>query len=248
MTQSQEDIPTRARNELLKYGEIALIEITNKTEEKIDIHVGFTLDKDAVLALKTPIRIEFGNQDNIKSFLVEPSPGFKKYLTDLSSSLRLQSTSTASVPKIGATKAPEEQIEKNKENKGQVASNKDQKNSMEIEKPQKVVIKDSSRQKKAPLEIVKPNKSTRTQRSPENARKRTQTRSRSRSESVMREKGNSFKKRDRKLTEDLSRDFRRRERRKESDDRFGGGKERRNRGSFHEKMTRDYRGKFLNNI
>ena len=203
--------------------------------------IGFTLDKDAVLALKAPIRIVIPNQESITTFLVEPSSAFKKYLTDLSSSLKLKSS--MEIPQKTETIKPKEALidqSKNLLNKN--------KNTMEVENPQKVVIK-GLKKKDVPLEIIKTSKSTnnKTQDKKNSEKllqiyKKTNSRSRSRSATVEREKRPSFKKRSRrKMTEDLSRDSRR-ERRKESYDSYQIEKNRR-RYSFNEKAFNERRAR-----
>ena len=240
------------KNELQKHGEIAKLELNNQTEGLADVLIGFTLDKDAVLALKSSILLHIGSQENKKSFLLEPTIGFKKYLTDLSSSLKLLS-STASNSQKG--EAPKSQQEPATQSKNLLPSKKDEKSTMEIEGSQKIIIKGSCKKKSVPLEIIKPNKmgplnpleKRSSNHQAKGSQKKSPSRSRSRSATVNREKESSYKKRStRKLTEDLSRDSRR-ERSKELYGSYREGKSRRKRHSFHEKSLRRHEKRFWEN-
>mgnify|MGYP003576455607 CR=1 FL=1 len=179
-----DEMSTLLRNEVRSHGEIASLEKKENSESFYYIFFSFSTDKSAVIALKSPIWLSIGNNENVYRVKIEPTPGFIKYLTDLNSSLKLQTapknTTTTNIyhsPSVeevapavdkkaqpssekseqqqNTTPPPSSKIENNK--KMELEYNKDKEKEKTMTKHDE---KDSAKKDKqdVPLDIVKRNK------------------------------------------------------------------------------------------
>lgn len=155
---SFDEISELIKNELQKRGEIFKLEKEEKSESSsYDVLFSFSADKNAVLALKSPIWIDLGNnENNIYRVKVEPTPGFVKYLTDLSSSLKTSKSNSS--PKK-ETKSPPVNHELQTRTTHHHSENKNKPTESNKEKDSsKSAQKKSIPKKEIPLEIVKVHK------------------------------------------------------------------------------------------
>lgn len=161
-----EDLFARIKKELRQYGEIIKLEVINEAENMADVNLSFVNDKDAVIALKSTIRVNLSeNNENLNSTIqMQPTPSFKKYLIDLSSALKLQKAPKASTPKKEEISKPISPPPSKNEEKlsNKLSSHKKDNKSMEIEGPgegkKKVLVIGTSKRNEVPLEIVRPTK------------------------------------------------------------------------------------------
>lgn len=153
LSHSFDEISILLDNELQKHGEVFKLEKKDNSESSsYDVLFSFAADKNAVIALKSPIWIDLGNnENNIYRVKVEPTPGFIKYLTDLSSSMKLQSATKSNSSPQKETKSPPLKNEK----QNRTSESKSNKEKIDSKSTQK---KSSTPKKEIPLEIVKVHK------------------------------------------------------------------------------------------
>jgi hypothetical protein len=90
---------SEALNEQFKAkGHISQIKLDKKNEYQIDLCFSFDSNKDAVISLKEPFKF-IVNLGLLSEFIVEPTESFKKFISEVSSSLKAKSSKPKSEKK-----------------------------------------------------------------------------------------------------------------------------------------------------
>ena len=141
----------------------------NNSKDPADITLSFASDKEAIIALKSVIRIDLGDDPKLKSIQLEPTPGFRKYLLNLSSSLKLQPapkipastvekvSEVNSVQKFSVPVVPKQVEAPDRREEAKSDNSKSKETEVGL-KSQKLLITGSSKRNEVPLSIVKPAK------------------------------------------------------------------------------------------